>query len=236
MTSHVTDDLPLLLSGEASREDVLAAAAHLRSCEDCRQELVSAVMAHASLTSAQRFAPEIARRADTVDQPPPSQLPDLTAVFAQVRDEADAVAAKRGRSVRSRVLAIAAAACVVGAGATVATVLTVGSQSAQSARSIALSAFGTGHVGATAKLVDDRLTLDASALPAPDRDHRYEVWVTNAARTAMQPVGWVGTDGRATLTMPPNLMHAFSAIEVSVQQVDAPTYTYSGTSVLRGSY
>jgi hypothetical protein len=31
-------------------------------------------------------------------------------------------------------------------------------------------------------------------------------------------------------------MNQFTNIEVSIQRVDAPTYDYSGTSVLRGHY
>ena len=234
MSSHVTDDLPLLLSGEASRDEVRAAAAHLRTCVDCQQELVSAVTAHASLTSAQRFAPEVAQRTDgTTQAVPGAALPDLSAVFAQVRAEAEATETTRRRSMRVRVIAAAAVACVVGGGAAVATSLILASPSGHS---IALSAYGVGHVPATARLDGDRLTLDASSLPAPDRDHRYEVWLTNAGRTAMQPVGWVGANGRASLTLPPDLVRSYSAIEISVQQLDASTYTYSGTSVLRGSF
>jgi hypothetical protein len=36
--------------------------------------------------------------------------------------------------------------------------------------------------------------------------------------------------------VPANLMQSYRDIEVSVQQVDAATYEYSGRSVLRGSY
>ena len=236
MTEHVSDELPRLLSGEAPREDVDAAAAHLRTCVDCQQELVSAVVAHASLASAQRFAPDVARRGETLfEQRPARELPDLSAVFAQVRDEAAAAAQTRlGRFGRRRLVVAAAAASLVVGGAAAATVSLAGSGT--SGQAIALGAFGAGHSPARARLSGTRLTVDATALPALDGDHRYEVWLTNAGRTAMQPVGWIGADGRATLTMPPNLMHAYSAIEVSVQQVDAPSYDYSGTSVLRGSY
>jgi hypothetical protein len=80
------------------------------------------------------------------------------------------------------------------------------------------------------------MVLDAASLPKLDPEHRYEVWLTNKARSQMQPIGWIGTDGEATLTVPANLMSRYSAIEVSVQDVDAATYTYSGKSVLRGSY
>src|SRR5579864_7241802 len=105
MTEHVSDDLPRLLSGEALREDVATAAAHLRTCVDCQQELVSAVAAHASLVSAQRFAPEVAWRSETaLERPPARPLPDLTAVVAQVREEAVATLARRRRFSRSRLL------------------------------------------------------------------------------------------------------------------------------------
>ena len=72
MTSHVTDELPRLLTGDATRTEVMTAAAHLRGCPDCQQELVSAVVAHASLISARRFAPEVVAQhtrdhADTED-------------------------------------------------------------------------------------------------------------------------------------------------------------------------
>jgi hypothetical protein len=67
-------------------------------------------------------------------------------------------------------------------------------------------------------------------------DKRYEVWLTNATRTQMQPVGWIGADGKASLTVPPDLVSHYSAIEVSVQPLDSGSYTYSNVSVLRGSY
>jgi hypothetical protein len=114
-----------------------------------------------------------------------------------------------------------------------------GSGSDNARQSVALTAFdrGAASASAEAKIIGtDHMKLDAAALPALDAKHRYEVWLTNAARTQMQPVGWIGADGTAELTVPPDLMSSYSDIEVSVQQVDAPTYDYSGTSVLRGSY
>ncbi len=52
----------------------------------------------------------------------------------------------------------------------------------------------------------------------------------------MKPVGWLGADGKATLSVPTDLMQRYSDIEVSVQDVDAPSYLYSNVSVLRGEY
>ncbi|HEV7192444.1 MAG TPA: anti-sigma factor [Jatrophihabitantaceae bacterium] len=235
MTSHISDELPRLLSGEASREDVLSSAAHLRECEDCRQDLVSAVVSHASLTSAHRFAPEMVNAIrESSEEALPSGLPDLTAVFEQVRREATQ-STPHARRVPRIAIAAVAAGLVFGAGG-LALVEHVGS-SAPKSTSIALSAYGIGHSGAEAKLVgSDTMKITATSLPSLGSAQRYEVWLTNSSRTRMQPVGWIGTNGKAALTIPQNLMQTYSAIEVSVQPVDAPTYDFSGVSVLRGTY
>lgn len=260
MTGHISEELPLLLTGEASRDAVMDAAAHLRGCEDCQQELVSAVVAHASLTSAHRFAPEIVARSfelplhDAALGADDEPLPDLSSIFAKVREEAapaagdvtqDAATGSAGAH-RARVLrfsprtglavAAAAAGILIGAGA-VAVVSGVGDGNGPSGRSVALAAFDKGTAPAKALVTDKgRMSLDATSLPKLGQNYRYEVWLTNDNRTQMQPIGWIDTDGTADLTVPADLMAEYSDIEVSVQRVDAPTYTYSGTSVLRGGY
>lgn len=242
-TMHISDDLPRLLTGDATRDEVMVAAEHLRTCIDCQQELVSATIAHASLASAQRFAAEVvAPRADdleTIELPTATDLPDLSAVFAQVRQDAatDAVAVTtKPRLSRTRfAVAAAVAGLLIGGGGAIAATQ-LGSSSSPAGRSVALAAFGEGTHAATARIASGKLTINASSLPVPDAEHRYEVWLTNPARTQMQPVGWIGTDGKATLTVPQDLTQTFSAIEVSVQRVDAPRYEFSGVSVLRGSY
>ena len=247
MISHISDELPRLLTGDAPRDVVLAAASHLRTCEDCRQELVSATVAHASLTSVRRFAPEAVGHRPAAETAPAdasaAPLPDLSAVFAQVRQEAadqpePTVEATPARS-RSRLvgltIAAAAAGILIGAGV-VATANHV-SSSHPAGHSVALAAYDTGSTTAKATIGSNGvLTVDATALPAPDASHRYEVWLTNGARTQMQPVGWVGADGTAKVSVPGDLLSRFSDIEVSVQNVGATTYDYSGTSVLRGAY
>jgi hypothetical protein len=248
MSTHISDDLPRLLTGDATREEVLAAAAHLRTCVDCQQELVSAVVAHASLTSAHRFAAEIATAGMQtpvsvddldlhLDAEAAPELPDLSAVFTQVRDEATRPSGSRTTSRRGGkyLVAAVAAGVLIGGGGAVA-VTQLGGSSGPTGTAVALAAFGDGTRAAKARIGSGKLTLDASALPAPDAQHRYEVWLTNPARTKMQPVGWIGTNGKATLSMPSDLVKQFSAIEVSVQQVNAPSYDFSGTSVLRGNY
>jgi hypothetical protein len=252
-TAHISDDLPRLLTGDATREEVMAAAAHLRSCIDCQQELVSATVAHASLASAQRFAPEVvAHRPQDVSpaELPSAELPDLSAVFAQVRQEVaeESTAPKTGgrietesraggnRSGRTRLAVAAVAAGVLIGGGGAFAVSHLGGSSSPSGQRVALAAFGVGKQAASARMSGGTMTIDATSLPAPDATHRYEVWLTNPTRTQMQPVGWIGTNGKATLTVPSDLVQSYSAIEVSVQDVRAPSYDFSGTSVLRGKY
>lgn len=110
MSTHIFDELPLLLTGEADRATVALAADHLRECEDCQQELVSALIAHASLSSAARFAPELRSLLstdDAEDRPAePADLPDLTPIFEMAKQEARAprhsVVPPRARSRRAR--------------------------------------------------------------------------------------------------------------------------------------
>jgi hypothetical protein len=222
MSQHISDDLPLLLTGEATRDDTLAAAAHLRTCPDCQQELVSAVVAHASLSSAQRFARDLVA-------PDESTLPDLEAVFATAREEA-----QPARPARHRLLAVAAAAVVLaGGGVTIAE--TVGSGGGHSGRAVVLDAFGVGTHAAQATIGGSgSMRIDASSLPKLDRQHVYEVWLTDPARTRLQAVGTISNDNQAQLTISPKVMSQYSAIEVSIQGVRQPAY--SGLSVLRGSY
>lgn len=235
MNGHISENLPRLLTGEAGRDEVLDAAAHLRECADCQQELVSAVVAHASLTSAQRFARELV----TVERDEPSAdvvLPDLSAVFAQVRKEADSpVGRARQRVRRIPARALVAAAAVVAVGAGVGTVVAVTGGSSNSGQVVALNAFQAGHTKATARIKDFQMRVDAASLPKL-AGKRYEVWLTNATRTQMQPIGWLGADGKATMSVPEDLMSRFSNIEVSVQPVSSTSYDYSNVSVLRGAY
>lgn len=239
MTSHISEELPRLLTGEATRDIVQSAAAHLRVCEDCQQELVSAVVAHASLTSAKRFAPEIVAR-PARDAPAPlgeDALPDLSAVFAKVREEAVVTPVRRSRRPFYAVAAVAAGVLIGTAGTVL--VRDPGGTNASEAggRAISLAAYDQGTVAATATLVGKRkLNLDAAALPSLGANKRYEVWLTNDAGTEMQPVGWLGSNGKASLTVPEDLVTHYDHIQVSVQRIDASTYTFSGTSVLRGAY
>lgn len=238
MSTHISEELPRLLTGEAPRDVVMAAAAHLRSCADCQQELVSAVVAHASLISAKRFAPEVVQSAGQGDREgdeaaaPAPVLPDLSAVFAQIRDERALPAASR--RVRRRTLIAAAAALVLaGGGAAIATLAT-GSSAPQTV-TVALEPVGAGKAAATATLIgSDHMRIDATSLPQLDARHHYEVWLTNTGDPSPQAVGFIGADRRADITVPTALMGAYHDIAVSVQGLHQTQF--SGRPVLLGKY
>lgn len=235
-SGHVADDLPALLQGDADRTTVSAAAAHLPHCEPCRDDLVSALVAHSSLASAARLLPGLTASAKPAREPAPAEpLPELTQLFDQVRTESEAEAApRRRRRVSTRWLA---AAVIVGAAAGVggAALANYASHSHGSARTIVLGPFEHGSVDVTAKMSGNNVSMDASALPDPGAGKLYEVWLTNTSRTQLHPVGWIGPDGKGSFTVPEDLQQKYSAVEVSVQGINAP-YQYSGDSVARGTY
>ncbi len=240
MSNHVHDELPLLLRGEADRETVNAAAEHLRGCEDCRLELTSALVAHASLASAARYTAPAVLDADEPatgeNEVPAGDLPDLSDMFARVRAESAEI--PRSLLLRSRprrmlaLVAATVAGLIVGAGAVAAVEHTT---SSKSVRTVQLAAYDKGSAPATAKVVDgQQMKIDLAALPAPGAGKLYEVWLTNAARTKLYAVGSLGAGRTGSFTIAPSLMLTYSAIEVSVQPLTDSSY--SGVSVLRGSY
>lgn len=258
MNKHISDELPRLLTGDASHDVVMDAAEHLRTCPDCQQELVSAVVAHASLTSAHRFAPEVVGPAPTREpvsadsspgdaavvrlhgspdddrsddtEPEADALPDMSSVFDRVRAEAAHAKPARGR--RGLLAVAAAAVVVIGGGSAIGYAITdTGSGSGDT---VAMHRFDEGHGTGNATIKGDTVTLDATSLPRLRSSQRYEVWLTDAARKHMYSIGFLGDKSSATFTVKPSYLARFSAIEVSKQsngKVD-----YSGVSVLRGSY
>jgi hypothetical protein len=182
MNEHVGDDLPRLLTGDATRDETFAAAQHLRGCPDCQQELVAAVVAHASLSSAHRFAPDLVAH-DAAPEPadaPSGPLPDLSAMFAQVRSEA-AVRAGAESAARTRLLAVAAAAVVLaGGGVTIAETVGSSGPSRPAAQRITLAPVGANRAAATATVSGGTMRVDATSLPKLDASRQYEVWLADS--------------------------------------------------------
>ena len=236
---HISDELPLLLTGDVTRDVVIEAAGHLRVCVDCQQELVSAVIAHASLTSAHRFAPEIVAPERDEDAPTPladpSPLPDMSSLFAEARAESapPAVTDLGQRRMRRRLVAVAAAAAVVvGGGVTYAAVN--GNDSGPVTRTVALDG-ALGARDAKVQLVDNRMRLDASSLPAIGARQQYEVWLTASDGGRKQSVGFIDEGAKsAEFAVPQRVMSQYNDIAVSIQGIHQTEF--SGRVVLRGTY
>jgi hypothetical protein len=233
MSPHVADDLPRLLTGEANREETLAAARHLRACPDCQQELVAAVVAHASLSSARRVAtPRTVPVADPEVVPEPVPLPDMSAVFAKVRDEA----ARTGQSYkRRRALLAVAAVAVLGTAGGITLAETVGSSSSgPQATTVPLLPLAPGDASAEVTVTGDRMHVNATSLPKLDGGHQYEVWLVDPAAGQLRPLGYVGGDRTADLTVPGSVMAQYTGVAISVQR--NTQVAFSGDVVVRGSY
>jgi anti-sigma-K factor RskA len=227
MSQHISDDLPRLLTGEASRDETLAAAAHLRACPDCQQELVAAVVAHASLSSAHRFASEVVAPPLPEVQAEPAALPDMSAMFAKVRDEA---AHQQPAHRRRRALIAVAAAAVVATAVGVTVAQTVGDSTNPPAAQNLLLKSPEGSAKVT--ITGDRMHLDATSLPKLDAAHQYEVWLVAATR--LRPLGYLGGDRTADLTVPAPVMAQYSGVAISLQK--NTQVEFSGDVVVRGNY
>jgi hypothetical protein len=77
VSEHVFDELPALLTGELDRQATAKVSAHLRACDDCRQDLVMVVSASAALRAAGRVAPELVTTGEVT-------LPDPTKLLAEI--------------------------------------------------------------------------------------------------------------------------------------------------------
>jgi hypothetical protein len=187
--------------------------------------------------SAVLFAPDMATRSGPVipRDPISEALPDLSATFNRIRNEAGAARSDGSKGVRYRWLA-AAAVVALGVGGGAAVLADRNRADSPTSRTVALSAFDQGTTTGSAVLVGgDTMKLDAASLPTLAAGRYYEVWLTDGARTTMAPVGQLDSAGDGTFTVPENVMSGYGAIEVSVQDTQAKG-AYSGVSVLRGSY
>jgi hypothetical protein len=253
MSAHIHDELPAVLTGEADRATLDAFAEHMGAgCASCCQDLASVVQAYAAIASAKRYVPELFRAElngtatdDTVGVD--EQLPDLSDVFAQLEARPDQVARTGGAHAKAKEKRwrhvgrgwIAAAAVVVGVAAGVGGEYLVDHHTTSSSVAVHvvhLAPFDIGATSGTAKIIgDSRITIGATSLPSVGTTEFYQAWLTNAARTELLSLGPLGPDGAGNYTLPAHLINTYSAIEVSVQQVNGNP-AFSGVSVLRGSY
>jgi anti-sigma-K factor RskA len=284
VNAHVFDELPLLLTGEADRSTVAAVAVHLRECEDCRNELIAAITAHAALMSAARYVPELAAprrvthdRFDLDDRSGDPDLfevsdsdspepPDLSAVFAQIRAEANAAGnsavevdddtddgspppaikhrqqreRRQSRSKpgvsRPRVWLAAAAAAVVLGLGAGVTYAVESGPSTPTTRALSLQAFDQGVTNGSARLIGNN-ELSLDASTLP------------VLSTGRYYEVWL-TNGSRTSMAPVGVLDADRKATITVPASEMSTYaaievsvqetsgvgSYSGHSVLRATY
>jgi hypothetical protein len=253
MSAHIHDELPAVLTGEADRATLDAVAEHMSAgCASCCQDLASVVQAYAAIASAKRYVPQLFRAELTGTAPDDTvgedeQLPDLSDVFAQIEARPDRVARRGGAHAKAKERRrrpvgrgwIAAAAVIVGVAAGVGGEYLVNHHTTSSSVAVHvvhLAPFDIGTTSGTAKIIGgSRITVGATSLPSLGTTKFYQAWLTNAARTQLLSLGPLGPDGAGNYTLPAHLISTYSAIEVSVQQVNGNP-AFSGVSVLRGSY
>jgi anti-sigma factor RsiW len=236
--AHVADDLPALLAGEATRDETLAVAAHLRACPQCQEELVSIVVAAGTLRAAAR-AEQFPARAE-IASPATSSSEDSSTTAAPPAPEWLARIPRRGPagwSTRRRLAALAAAVVIV-AGA-IAAGLGLSASSSPVVNRAALHplqapASASGAVTVTAAATARQVQVSTDGLPAPGQGHYYEVWLLDPATLKMMPMGALAPSGQASFGVAAGLMAGYSAVDISLQANNGNP-VHSAVSVLRGA-
>lgn len=233
MTEHVDEELLPLLTGELDRATTVAVAGHLRTCESCRDHLVSSAVVHGSLTSIARAEAEVRTPAPDLPQAVPT-APDVPEIQPPLN-----FSAARSRR-RYRVVGVAAAVVALGLAAVgwgvsqhspVTPVAPVSAVASLQHMDAPVSASGSVivHSMGTTQLM--RITTGGLGL-APS-NHFYEVWLLRPATNKMLPVGILPPSGTGSFELSTSLMAQYSAIDVSLQ-VNNGIAAHSSQSVLRG--
>jgi hypothetical protein len=229
---HDSMDLSGLLKGEASRSEVLAMAGHLRSCDECRLELIDLAVAHASLASAARTG-----RTFAAPMEPEGDLPPLPTLDDRGKMPTTATSGRRSQLWR---LALVAAALVLVASLGTAFALARQHQGSTVVAQATLHpmdgpADASGSLTALAEGSDRALTVRTDQLDALTSQTYYEVWLLNPTTLKMLPVGVLPPSGTGTFTMDASLMTGYSAVDISLQVNDGDP-AHSKVSVLRGYF
>ena len=236
-SAHIGDELPALLAGDCDREQTLAVAAHLRTCPPCRDELVSVALATGTLRAAARAERHVLAPAGPVspadvsaDGPAdgPAATPDWLRSGLRSRQRLG------GR----RRLALAAASVIILAGAAAAAIGLSASGSPVVARAtlhpLQAPASASADITVTSSSGSRLMVVRTSGLPAPGRQHFYEVWLLNPVTLKMMPMGTLPPSGQASYGVSASLMAGYSAVDISLQANNGNP-AHSAVSVLRGS-
>jgi hypothetical protein len=250
--AHVADELPGLLAGECDRAQTLRLAAHLRACPQCREELVSVVVATGILRATVRAEqapspaiwpwPAVSPTPADSPSPHPSSSESTSSPGAGAPDTPEWLtrATRKGPagwSPRRRLAALAAAVVIVaGAVAAGLGLSTSGAPVTNRAALHALKAPAGAHgaVTVTGASGARQVQVSTDGLPAPGQGHYYEVWLLDPATLKMLPMGALAPSGQATFGVATGLMAGYSAVDVSLQANNGNP-VHSATSVLRGT-
>jgi Anti-sigma-K factor rskA len=239
---HIDHELAALLAGECDRETTLGAAAHLRACPACTEELISVAVA----TGALRFA-DRAQRA--VDAPPSltasgdERVLNIDRYSGEPDDANRQVTAILQRGDRSRrwprMVAAAAAVTLVAGGTVIGTQvhLITKTRAAPVAvqaplRPVQAPLDVSGRIQVTATGDSRDLDVHTSGLPPAPASDYYEVWVFNPSSLKMLPMGILGPSGQGQYQVAASIMSGYSAVDISLQ-TDNGNPAHSNTSVLR---
>jgi len=244
---HDRPDLLGLLTGELDRDETVAAARHLETCQDCTRELVELTVAHAALRSSVRVDRILGEQPEPSGAEPPADLRDaepLPPLPAEPEETAAAIPegsverARRGAPGRGwwRWAAAAVVASILVTTAAVAMVARRGTPTSPVV-SAPLHAVGgparaSGSVAVFAQGSTRTLRVAARQLPAPAAHDFYEVWLLDPATQKMLAMGVLSPTGRGQYSVSADIMGGYSAVDISLQANDGNP-AHSDTSVLR---
>lgn len=213
-------DLGSFVQGQCPTPESIATADHLEACAECRNDLVEVTLGHALLTATARTLPH-----------PPAAVPPPVAVPARRR---------------RLVPALAAAAAAVVLGGVGLALLDRGAEEPRS-RTVAVPervavlepVDGAAAVRGEVSMRGDgsvvTMTVDTSDLPRADQGRFYYAWLLDPETNKMLPLGQLGPSGATSFELPGDLVTAYTAIDVSLEDDDGDP-GHSVTSVLRASY
>ena len=220
--SHPLAELPALVAGRLDLTGIRHLRAHLRACGTCRQELVEIVGGAAAL--------ELARGMEE----PPDELPPL--VIESPRPSATP-ARGAARPSRRRVAVIGGLAAAAVAAVLVVS-LVVFRRSSPSTVAVAFAPLAASGDGGTVSMTtagpERTMTVDARLQAAADGSF-YEVWLLDEASGRMLSVGVLPAEGKASFSLPADLVARYDAVDVSVEPDDGVA-AHSADSVLRARY
>jgi hypothetical protein len=222
---HPLDDLPGLIAGELDLARANAVVRHLRTCDECRNELLDVL--HGS--SALRLL------ASTSDPEAEIDLSDPTVGQADLPPLSAASASGPRRRGRWLVAAVTVVALLLG-GAVVGVV--ANRDRHPNAASVELrpvgDSSGSGTVSMSGTGDNLRMTVDTTLAP-PAEGTFYEVWLLQQKTGQMISVGVLPDGGAASFVLPGDIVSAYDAVDISVQP-DNGDPAHSADSVLRASY